>query len=70
MIGDFLTPPPTEDVQLAALRVAFPDFGFTVISVGGKRFFEAVRARGGGSLYSVTTTDAKELWQILSEPHG
>ena len=60
-------PPPDEEVQLAALRTAFPEFSFTVISAGGKRRFEAVRAQGGGSLYSVMTTDAEELWQILKD---
>jgi hypothetical protein len=58
-------PPPDEDVQLAALRNAFPEFSFTVISAGGKRLFEAVRTQGGGPLYSVMTTDVEELWQIL-----
>lgn len=56
-----------EEVQLMALRTAFPDFKFSVIIGGGKRRFEAVRIRGGGSLYSVMTTDAKELWQILKD---
>jgi hypothetical protein len=60
-------PPPGEDVQLAALRNAFPGFSFTVIGAGGKRLFEAVRTRGGGPLYSVMTTDAEELWQIMKE---
>lgn len=63
-------PPPDEEVQLAALRAAFPDFSFTVISAGGKRRFEAVRARGGGLLYSVMTTDPEELWRILKESQG
>lgn len=67
MTGSRPFPPPDEQAQIAALRAAFPDFNFTVISMGGKRCFEAVRARGGGPLYSVMTTDAKELWQILKD---
>jgi hypothetical protein len=62
-----MPPPPDEEVQLTALRAAFPDFRFSVIAGGGKRRFEAVRIRGGGSLYSVMTTDAKELRQMLKE---
>jgi len=53
--------------KLTVLRQAYPAFTFAAINKGGKRCFEAVRAKDDGPLYSVITTDAMELWQILRD---
>jgi hypothetical protein len=56
--------------QLTVLRKTYPAFTFAAMNKGGKRCFEAVRARGAGSLYSVITTDVTELSQILRDAYA
>lgn len=58
-------PLPTDAVKLAALRAAFPDFVFAVVTINGRRCFGAVRAAGDGPLLSVACVSATELWRIL-----
>lgn len=58
-------PLPTDEVKLAALRAAFPDFVFALVTINGRRCFGAVRASGDGPLLSVACVSVTELWRIL-----
>jgi hypothetical protein len=60
-----LPPPPSAQIQVAALRVAFPGYSFNVIwSRGEKPLFEAV-SRNGGDPYCLISSDAREIWREL-----
>jgi hypothetical protein len=62
---DFEPPPaPAVKMQLAALRAAFPAYRISLIKMGGKCRFEAVR-RDGGTPYCLISADAKEIWAEL-----
>lgn len=43
------------------------EFHLIVLQVCGKRRYEAFRVAGGGTLYSVATTDLEELYTALRE---
>jgi hypothetical protein len=58
-------PLPTDGVKLAALRAAFPEFGFTITVICGRRCWLAVRLRGDGALVSVACVSGIELWRVL-----
>ncbi len=59
-------PPPTERVQLTALRTLFPDFAFSITSAGpGLRCYQGRRVCGSGHMLTVGTTSARDLWRIL-----
>jgi hypothetical protein len=57
-----------QDSQLRMLRTVFPEFNIRLITVDGRRAFQAIRVRGQGHLWSVTSTDATALLQVLKIP--
>ena len=66
-VYDFQPPPPSaRTVQLATLRIAFPEYVFNVIKGNGAPRYEAV-SRDGGDPYCLISADAREIWRELSQ---
>ncbi len=64
---DLQAPPPSAiNVQLAALRIAFPEYVFNVIKGNGAPRYEAV-SRDGGNPYCLISADAREIWRELRQ---
>ncbi len=58
-------PEPAAQVQVMALRTAFPGYTFNLIRYrGGRPRFEAL-SRGGGDPYCLISDDATEIWREL-----
>ncbi len=60
---------PAPVVQLTALKNTYPDFAFSTVIDESGCYVHADRTTGEGSLRSVTTKDAVQMWRILKDHH-
>jgi hypothetical protein len=53
-------------ITVAALRLAFSGYRFSVISKGADKRIEAVARDPGSALYCLISQDAREIWMELA----